>query len=142
MRKALVLFLLGFAGSVFGQRDEIRQLEAKGNIADARVMLQRAARERPNDGAALAAYADFLDRYGDPGAREAYERALATESSAERKAAAARRLVVLDLLANDQAAASKHLEAYRAAGGSGLAMPSSSTVAGPQTSIVEIPGPL
>jgi len=142
MRKALVLFFLGCASVSFAQRDRIRQLEASGSVAQARAELQKAAQERSSDAVALAAYAEFLDQYGDPGARQAYEKLLAVETNSEKKAAAARRLAVLDLIAGDQTAAARHLEAFKSAGGTGLAMPANTKPRGPQTSIVEIPGPM
>ena len=75
--------------------------------------------------AALTAYAEFLDRYGDPGAREAYGKLLAALRNGgdqARAAAVARRLAMLDLLAGDRAAANTHLEAYRAAGGKAVTL--------------------
>src|ERR1700752_2054214 len=111
MRKALVLFFLCLASVSFAQKDRIRQLEASGNVAQARAQLQKNAQEQSSDPAALSAYAEFLDQYGDPASRQVYEKLLAVESNSEKKASAARRLVVLDLIAGDQAAAAKHLEA-------------------------------
>lgn len=145
MRKGLFVLIilcanLGFAQS--GIVEQLQQLEAKGDRAEARALLQRAVRERPNDGATLNSWAAFLDRVGDPQARSTYEKVLASDASSSIKAGAARRLSILDLLAGDDAAAARHIEAYRANGGSGLAVASSSTMPSRQTSAIEIPGPI
>ncbi len=61
----------------------------------ARTALARAAQANPNSVPALTAYAEFLDRYGDPGAREAYGKlltALHNGSDTARVAAVAHRL--------------------------------------------------
>ena len=59
---------------VFGQQspDSHQKLEASGDVAGTRATLMKAAQASPNNPAALTAYAEFLDRYGDPGTREAY----------------------------------------------------------------------
>src|SRR5579864_4812545 len=75
------------------------QLESKGDGTGARELLEQAARRGPAD--ALAAYAQFLDRHGDPAAREAYEKALNAVRGEQRKALA-RRLVVLDMVSGDR----------------------------------------
>src|SRR5579885_2767711 len=123
---------------------EAWQLEVKGDAAGARARLEKAARENPQSIAALRAYAEFLDRHRDPGARPAYAR---LEEALERsnapgseRAAVARREALLDLIAGDQAAAEKHLAAYNAAGGSGLAL--GNPPARPPENYIEIPGPL
>ncbi len=146
MRKVLVLFLLGLASAGFAQQGltgQVQQLEARGDVAGAKSLLENALKQNPNDAAAASAYATFLDSHGDSGARAAYEKLVAVESDRNRKMAAARRLVELDLLAGDRASAARHLQAYRDAGGAGLALPDASTaVATRPTTIVEIPGPL
>ena len=100
--------------------DSIQQMEASGDTAGARTALARAAQANPNNVAAWTAYAEFLDRYGDPGAREAYAKLLAAlhnGGNSARAAAVSRRLALLDLLAGDRNAAGTHLEAYRSSGG-------------------------
>jgi hypothetical protein len=125
---------------------EIWQLESKGDALQALERLQKAADASPQDAAALRAYAEFLDRHRDPGARAAYgklDRLLAHQAAkSPERAAVVRRLVILDLLAGDRQAASVHLIAYREAGGSGLSLPSAETSAGPKDNYIEIPGPL
>ena len=77
--------------------------------------MARAASEEPNKFAAQEAYAEFLERYGDPNAREAYGRALAAAQRANDKAEtaeASHSLAVLDLIAGDRDAAARHAEIY------------------------------
>src|SRR5260370_20255234 len=108
----------------------------------------QAARSNPSDITSLSEYADFLDRYGDPGARAAYGTlldALSSSSDSARRAAVARRLITLDLQAGDQSSAEKHFQAFQAAGGTGLPAPgggSASAAQNPARQTVSIPGPL
>jgi hypothetical protein len=84
------------------------QLEAAGDPMGARNALARAAQANPNNVAALTAYAEFLERYGDPAARDAYGKlvaALRGSGDTTRAAAASRRLTLLELIAGDKAAA-------------------------------------
>ena len=100
--------------------DSIQKMEASGDSMGARSALARATQANPNSVAAWTAYAEFLDRYGDPAAREAYGKlltALRNGGDSARAAAVSRRLALLDLLAGDRAAAGAHLDTYRAAGG-------------------------
>src|ERR1051326_6750671 len=99
--------------------DAIRKMEMSGDTAGARIALARAADSNPNNVPALTAYAEFLERYGDPSSREAYNRlftALRNSGDTARIAAIARRLAILDFLAGDNAAAQGHLQAYKSAG--------------------------
>jgi hypothetical protein len=125
---------------------EAWQLEIKGEALQAQERLQKAADSAPNDPKALRAYAEFLDRHRDPRARDVYARlAQALErsrASGEQRAAVARREAILDLIAGDTAAAARHIDAYRAAGGSGLSVPSSRAAAADTQSFIQIPGPL
>jgi len=77
--------------------DSIQKMEAAGDSMGARAALARTAQANPNRVAAWTAYAELLDRYGDPGAREAYGHLLANLRNAgdsQRAAAVARRPVV------------------------------------------------
>lgn len=120
------------------------KLEAKGDAAEAREQLQKAADASPNDPLALEAYAEFLGQHRDPAARGAYEKLWQLLSrngaSAAERAKTARRLVELDLLAGDRESAEKHLDAFRSAGGNGLNLPAASVA--PRFNYVDIPGPL
>jgi hypothetical protein len=95
----LILLLPAHVGAQ--NPDAIRQMEASGDTAGARAALARAAQNNPHDISALTAYAEFLERYGDPGCREAYARlleALRNLSETARAAVIAKRLAVIDLL--------------------------------------------
>jgi tetratricopeptide (TPR) repeat protein len=120
------------------------KLEAKGDAAEAREQLQKAADAAPNNPLALEAYAEFLGQHRDPAARAAYEKLwqLLSRNGANpaERAKAARRLTELDLLAGDRESAEKHLQAFRSAGGSGLSLPAASVA--PRFNYIEIPGPL
>ena len=124
--------------------DRARQLTNSGDSLGAKTVLAQAAQRNPKDITVLSEYAEFLDRYGDPAARGAYETlltALGESGDAAKRAGVARRLVTLDLLAGDNVTASKHLEAYHAAGGDGLGLQQSGAAPDP-THTVTIPGPL
>ncbi|MBI3209830.1 MAG: hypothetical protein HYZ37_13170 [Candidatus Solibacter usitatus] len=137
------ILLLSAICSGQGLADRARQMEADGKSAEARAMLQKAAAGSPMDASVLTAWAEFLDRQGDRGARAAYEKLL-TVSTLDRSArgAALRRLALLDMMAGDDAAAAKRIAAYREAGGSGLAMPQASDAIVTQSGMIEIPGPI
>ncbi|MCC6341674.1 MAG: hypothetical protein IT166_05720 [Bryobacterales bacterium] len=145
MRKAFgLLFLLsGFCSAQGDVAAQARRLEYGGEAAQAGGLLRKAAEERPNDAGAQIAYAEFLDRYRDPGTRAAYEKALRlTDADHSKRVAIAHRLILLDLMANDSAAVSRHMQAYRSAGGSELAMPGEGAPQGRPMGTIEIPGPL
>src|SRR5436305_3820158 len=92
--------------------NDVYKMEAAGDSAGARAALARAAQANPDDPAVLTAYAEFLERYDDPGAREAYSRLLAAvrkSGNTTRAAAIARRLAILDLMAGERTAASGNL---------------------------------
>jgi hypothetical protein len=142
--KTLVTVLIPVLGlSLAAGADDLSsrawQLESKGDGTGARELLEQAAQRGPAD--ALAAYAQFLDRHRDPAAREAYEKAL-NAAQGEQRGVLARRLVVLDMVAGDRAAAERHLGQYRAAGGRDLNLPALSTAPPASKQIVSIPGPL
>src|SRR5579871_269565 len=148
MRLYSVLVTLGFSAVALCAQDlsgEAWQLEGKGEALQARERLQRAAESSPGNAAALRAYAEFLDRHRNPEARDVYEKlaqVLARNggSPAER-AQVARRLAVIALLQGDRERAVKHLQDFRAAGGTGLAL--AATAPEPAKVVyVEIPGPL
>ncbi len=105
------LFLLGVTGSA--------QELGRNEPLEIRLRLARAAQANQRDAAAWRAYAQFLDRHGDPERREAYGKWLAAlpPSSESERAEAAWRLVLLDLAAGDRSAAQQHWKTYRDAGG-------------------------
>ncbi len=124
-------------------QDQVLKLEASGDTTGARSALARAAHSNPNDIAAWTAYAEFLDRYGDPAAREAYGKVLALLNSSGdkvRTAGVAHRLALLELVEGDRNAAAHNLETYRAAGGKNAAL--GETVKVQQAGMASIPGPI
>ena len=143
---------LGCAGQVLVSQNlrgqdlsgESWKLEARGDGAAAREELRRAAENAPGDPLALESYAVFLDRHRDPAAREIYQKLsdllARNHASAGERARIARRLVTLDLIAGNRQAATRHLEDYRSAGGTGLTLPGEAQVS--RSKYVEIPGPL
>jgi hypothetical protein len=141
--KALGILLISVFGlGVVAVADDLSarawQMESKGDASGARDFLQRAAQAGSAD--ALEAYAQFLDRHHDAGARDAYEK-LVLAAQGEQRQRAGRRLVLLDLMAGDRAAAQAHLDKYRDAGGRDLTL--SPVPQGPdQKQTIAIPGPL
>ncbi|MBV9769701.1 MAG: hypothetical protein JOZ32_09040, partial [Bryobacterales bacterium] len=114
------------------------QLESKGDAVQARDYLQRAAQTGAPD--AQMAYAQFLDRHGDPAAREAYQK-VRQIARGEQRELAARRLVVLDLIAGERDVAQHDIEQYRGAGGRDFSL--LTTAASQEKSpTIAIPGPL
>jgi hypothetical protein len=141
-----ILLLAAASPSLRGYQglDQVQKMEASGDTAGARAALARAAEARPNDTAASFAYAEFLERYGDPASREVYAKLLAAlrnSGDAARTATVARRLAALDLLAGDRDAAARNLDAYRAASGKSLALPSAAAPA-ENLPTSPIPGPM
>jgi hypothetical protein len=125
--------------------DEIRKMEASGDVAEARAALAKAAQNNPRNTTALTEYAEFLDRYGDPGARDEYAKlltALKGSSDSARAGEIARRLVALDLLAGDNEAAATDAAAYRDITGRNLALAPPSSAPAAKDRTVSIPGPM
>ncbi|MDQ2946449.1 MAG: hypothetical protein M3Y27_10985, partial [Acidobacteriota bacterium] len=117
------------------------QLESKGDAAAARSLLQKEAQSSSASASSLRAYAEFLDRHHDPGTRLAYQQLLKSAEGKDRQGAA-RRLVLLDIFAEDRAAADKDLAAYREAGGQDLSLPAPVNTPAVKKQVVLIPGPL
>src|ERR1700719_5057879 len=108
MKSVIPVLILGGLSCIYAADDlslPAWQLESKGDAAGAREFLQKASQSGTPE--ALEAYAQFLDRHHSPAAREAYEKLL-TATQGDQRAFAARRLAVLDLLADDRAAAQGH----------------------------------
>jgi len=75
-------------------------MEAAGDVAGARVVLAHAAESNPHSAPALTAYAEFLERYGDPAAGDAYQKlltALQQSGDTARAAVIGKRLALLEL---------------------------------------------
>ncbi|MEP6717467.1 MAG: hypothetical protein ABJC09_17995, partial [Terriglobia bacterium] len=123
--------------------DRAHKLEETGDSVGARAAFSRALGQTPNDTEMLSGYADFLERYHDAGARAMYRRASESFKKGGKTAealSAARRAVLLDLIAGDKPAAAADLEIYRALGGRDLQMPPNQTAETRQ--FIDIPGPL
>lgn len=137
MRLLLILFSVGFVtvGNAQDIATRTRQLEERGQATAAKTMLAAATKEAPGDPVAWTVYAEFLDRHGDPSARQAYEtlHGILVKNGSQDKDKIARRLLVLDLLAGDRAAAQRH---------GGPPPPAVKSVLPADYSIVEIPGPI
>ncbi len=125
--------------------DRAEQLERSGDAAGARLVLAKAVQSAPGNTGVLTAYAAFLERYGDPQARAAYRQLLTQCSKSGDRAHAAdaaRRLVVLDLLAGDKTAAASDLDAYHAAGGTDWKTLPSPKAGLDEAKTIDIPGPM
>src|ERR1039458_20541 len=74
-----IVSLASASSPILGEQslDSMQKMEASGDTMGARTALARAAQASPNSVAAWTAYAEFLDRYGDPAAREAYGKLIA-----------------------------------------------------------------
>ena len=150
MRTALLLASLTLVARVLAAQaassDEAWRLEVGGQAGRAQAMLQRAAAASTAPASAVRAYAEFLDRYRDPAARQEYARLAdlldRAQAPATERAGVYRRLIGLDLAAGDRAAAQRRLTAFTNAGGTGLALPPAATPQAQAQDFIEIPGPL
>lgn len=146
MRVVAAVFLIGTAvcclAATDGQTQRAWDLERKGDSAGALELLQKGAESASATVQSRLALVEFLERHKDPGARAACQRALERSSGTDRREVL-RSLVILDTLADDQAAVAKDLAAYRAAGGDDLTLGSSSPQAAhPGDGVALIPGPI
>jgi hypothetical protein len=144
----LAFFLAGLMGAAQGgwaQNADAWALENRGQAAEAQALLERAANATPANPAAVRAYAEFLDRYRDPAARQAYARLAqildSSRAPAADRAAVQHRLAALDLAAGNREAAGRDLIAFTAAGGSGLSL-AERLAERSDPVFVQIPGPL
>ncbi len=116
------------------------QHESSGDLPGARSVLEEAA-AKPGNSAAAAALAEFLERHGDPGSRDAYLKWAAEENDPAKRKLALRQAVLLDFMEGRDAELSSDLKQYRAAGADDLNLPSRKRAAN-LFSTVTIPGPL
>ena len=125
-------------GQGTGWRERSVQLE-RTDPGAARAVLSKASQAVPQEPEAQLRYAEFLDRYGDPSARAEYRKLTGTT----RSLAVSRRLVLLDLIAGDRAAAQTDLAQYKQQGGTEWGGMNWSTPAAAESlQYVTIPGPL
>ena len=121
-------------------------LEDAGQTASAREVFAGAVKSAPKDAELLRGYAAFLERYGDPGAREAYRKAGAAWNAAGKAAGAVadfRSAVLLDLIAGDRKAAETDAASFKAAGGKNLELPpATAPPSAKPVATISIPGPI
>ncbi|HVW86111.1 MAG TPA: hypothetical protein VHB50_15585, partial [Bryobacteraceae bacterium] len=125
--------------------DRAHHHEEAGDSAAARDVFVKALRQTPNDAELRSGYAEFLERYHDPAARDEYRKAVSAwkkDGKTPNAAAAARRAVLLDLIAGDRKAAEADLADYRSLGGSDLRLPEADAPSAAARQFIEIPGPL
>ena len=124
--------------------DRAHKFEDAGDSAASRSVYTEALKITPNDAELRGAYAEFLERYHDAGARAEHRKAIAIwkkDNKTSLALASARRAFLLDLIAGDRKAAETDLAEYRALGGTDLQIPAVSPDA-EKRQLVQIPGPL
>lgn len=124
--------------------DQAHHLEDTGDSAGARQIFTRAIAQTPNDSELLDGWASFQERYHEAGARATWRKtadAWKRDGKASQAMAAARRAVLLDLIAGDRKAADADLETYRKLGGTDLQFAGEKETAARPTQMVQIPGP-
>jgi len=145
MKVRPTVLLLCLAGSLGANEaiDRAHKYEDAGDSAAAREVYSKAVQASPGDAELLTGYAQILERYRDPGAREAYRKSATLWKGAGRAQDAlnaSRRAVMLDLIAGDRVAATADLAVYRSLGGKDLQLADPGTVEKRET--VQIPGPI
>jgi hypothetical protein len=145
VRSTVLLLLLVNGLSASEVVDRAHKYEDGGDSAAARETYARAVQATPNDPELLTGYAQILERYKDPGAREVYRKSAGLWKTAGRTEDAlrsARRAVLLDLVAGDRTAAEADLTSYNALGGTDLQLPGPAAGGLPKRESVLIPGPI
>jgi hypothetical protein len=147
MRVSSSLLLLLLAGGLSAHEavDRAQKYEDSGDSSAAREVYAGALRATPNDPELLTGYAQILERYRDPRARETWRKSAESWKNAGRTqdaARSARRAVLLDLIAGDRASAEADFATYEASGGRDLHLPEPMTGAVPRRESVLIPGPM
>jgi hypothetical protein len=124
--------------------DRAHKSEDAGDSAAAEQIYSKALQANPNDPELLTGYAQILERYKNPGARDAYRKSATLWKNAGRAQEAlrsARRAVLLDLIAGDRAAVQADFATYSALGGTDLQLPLL-PAGGIQKQSIPIPGPI
>lgn len=137
---------LGAAGMVWGMEaslaDQVRSLESTGEARQARQLIDRALRATPADADVLETAAHFEDVHRTPMARPLYRRLVDAPGLPEqRRQAALRRLVGLELAAGDRAAADARARDLRTTGGTVPAIARAAQPVFPM-GLIEVPGPM
>ncbi len=134
--------LIGGAAQADELSDRAWQLESRGDAAGARELLRQAAQSGSATVGTLRDYAEFLDRHHDPATRAVYQRLLASATTAENRKPLARRLVLLDLVDGENAAAAHDLQTYRDANGTDFTLTPAGARPPENMKMVSIPGPI
>jgi hypothetical protein len=117
---------------------QVLRYESSGDLAGARSLLEHQASASSSASEQLA---EFMERHGDPGWRDAYLKWAREEQDPTERKLALRQLVLLDFMHGRNTDFAGDLKDYQAAGGDDLAAPSQ--IAKPILySTVMIPGPL
>jgi hypothetical protein len=128
--------------------DRAHKFEEAGDSASAREAFAKAIQQTPRDAELVTGYAEFLERYHSLDARAQYRRAASLwkgDGKSKEAAGAARRAVLLDLIAGDRKSAEADLAEYKGLGGTDLQLPNPDEAAkasGQATAMVVIPGPM
>lgn len=145
VRSTLLLLLLVSGLSANEAVDRAQKSEDAGDSAAAREVYSKAIQATPNDPELLTGYAQILERYKDPGAREAWRKSAGLWKNAGRPQDAlrsARRAVLLDLIAGDRTAAETDFTTYSGLGGTDLQLPESPSGGAQKRESIVIPGPI
>ncbi|HME07608.1 MAG TPA: hypothetical protein VKG25_11170 [Bryobacteraceae bacterium] len=134
--------LIGGAAQADELSDRAWQLESKGDAAGARELLRQAAQSGSATIGTVRDYAEFLDRHHDPATRAVYQRLLASATTPENRKPLARRLVLLDLVDGENAAAARDLQIYREANGTDFTLGPAEPKLPENMKTVTIPGPI
>jgi hypothetical protein len=125
-------------------REQVQQHEVSGDLAGARLLLQKDA---ATDSGSAEALAEFLCNHGDAGCRDAYGKWAALESDPAKKKLALRQIVLLDFVNGKTTDFAADLKHYQDAGGTDLKTPtrrslpsgySTITIAGPLASFARM----
>ena len=119
-------------------REQVQQHEFSGDLAGARLLLQKDA---DSDSGSAQALAEFLCHHGDPSCRASYIKWADLESNPAQKKSALRQVVLADFVTGDETNIAADLKRYTDAGGTDLALPAPRPPE-PGWAIVMIPGPL
>ncbi len=128
------------ASSNTALQNQVSERESAGDLPGAKSLLEHEAASG-NDSAAAEALAEFLDRHGDPGRRDAYAKWATEEKDSARRKLALRQLVLLDFMDGNESQLAKDLSEYRAAGGTEFVEPRKDQ-RNARFSTIIIPGPL
>ena len=143
---ALVLVGALCQSPLHGTVEQARELEQAGQPLEARRVLEDSVRDQQANGEALLANAEFLDRYGDPAAVEAYRAALASSGPGDSATAAElrRRIAVAALWHGNAEQARAALMALQEAaeGGPGVGALLRPLTQPEATEFIEVPGTL